>query len=94
MSDLPKAVPVRGFVTAGHAVLFEDAEAPRCDVCASALPGDDDGSDSDESGAGRGLLVWSRGDERRYQEPPLCASCATAIGVSALQRWEIEEEEG
>ena len=21
-------------------------------------------------------LVWSRGEERRYQEPPLCASCA------------------
>lgn len=92
MSDPPTSVPVRGFVTAGHAVLFEDAEAPRCDVCAGALTTDDD--DDDESSSGRGLLVWSRGEERRYQEPPLCAACATAIGVSALQRWEIEEEEG
>ena len=92
MSDPPTSVPVRGFVTAGHAVLFEDAEAPRCDVCAGALTTDDD--DDDESSSGRGLLVWSRGEERRYQEPPLCSGCAAAIGVSALQRWEIEEEEG
>lgn len=91
MSDLPK---IAGFVTAGHAVLFEDAEAACCDVCAGALSNDDGGTDGEESSSGRGLLVWSRGDERRYQEPPLCAACATAIGVSALQRWEIEEEEG
>ena len=91
MNELPK---IAGFVTAGHAVLFEDAEARRCDVCASMLTKDDAESDGDESASGRGLLVWSRGDERRYQEPPLCPSCATAIGVSALQRWEIEEEEG
>ena len=91
MSDLPK---IAGFVTAGHAVLFEDAEAPCCDVCAGALTNEDAATDGEESSSGRGLLVWSRGDERRYQEPPLCAACATAIGVSALQRWEIEEEEG
>jgi hypothetical protein len=93
MSELPR---IAGFVTAGHAVLFEDAEARRCDVCAGALdaPKHDDADDAEENASGRGLLVWSRGDERRYQEPPLCAACATAIGVSALQRWEIEEEEG
>jgi hypothetical protein len=104
MSELPKGPgSVAGFVTAGHAVLFEDAEANRCDVCASALPDcGPDGSDgasatSDDRSydvTGRGLLVWSRGEERRYQEPPLCASCAAAIGVSALQRWETEEDEG
>ena len=92
MNELPK---IAGFVTAGHAVLFEDVEARRCDVCAGTLDrANDDTADGDESASGRGLLVWSRGEERRYQEPPLCASCATAIGVSALQRWEIEEEEG
>jgi hypothetical protein len=95
MSELPKGV-VAGFVTAGHAVLFQDNEAHRCDVCADAVATADD-DDSDDSGydvRGRGLLVWSRGEERRYQEPPLCASCAAAIGVSALRHWEIEEEEG
>jgi hypothetical protein len=101
MSELPKGPgSVAGFVTAGHAVLFEDAEANRCDVCASALPDDaddvhsSDGDDRSYDVTGRGLLVWSRGEERRYQEPPLCASCAAAIGVSALQRWETEEDEG
>jgi len=90
MSEIPKVVP--GFVTAGHAVLFQDSEANRCDVCANALGEESEGSD--EHGPSSGLLVWSRGEERRYQEPPLCASCAAAIGVTALQRWEIEEEEG
>jgi len=123
-------VPSVGFVTAGHAVLFQDTEPKRCDVCAGPLggasrprseagapsrprseagapsrprseagaPSTDAQNDEDEDGGfdlgGRGLLVWSRGEERRYQEPPLCSACATAIGVSALQRWEIEEEEG
>ena len=90
MSDLPK-----GFVTAGHAVLFQETEAHRCDVCAGALDADDANAHDDAPDSrGRGLLVWSRGEERRYQEPPLCATCAVAIGVTAFQRWEIEEEEG
>ena len=28
--------------------------------------------------------MWTRGDETRYEEPPLCASCANAIGLAAL----------
>jgi len=108
MSELPK-----GFVTAGHAVLFQDTEAHRCDVCGASIDdrrddtththdtrdtrdasGTHDTDDSSFAVLGRGLLVWSRGEERRYQEPPLCATCAVAIGVTALQRYEIEEEEG
>lgn len=95
MSELPKGPA--GFVSAGHAILFEDNEAHRCDVCAEVLDGPAGGANADsdqEDVRGRGLLVWSRGEERRYQEPPLCASCAAAIGVSALQRWETEEDEG
>lgn len=88
MSERPK-----GFVTASHAVLFESEEKNRCDVCHEPFAaGDDDASGHEVSG--RGLLVWTRGEERRYQEPPLCPSCAAAIGMTALQRWEIEEEEG
>ncbi|MDB5216558.1 MAG: hypothetical protein JWO86_4485 [Myxococcaceae bacterium] len=103
MSELPKSFGggvVAGFVTAGHSVLFEDVESHRCDVCATSLRADDasdadsDADDREHHVTGRGLLVWSRGEERRYQEPPLCSGCAAAIGVSALQRWEIEEEEG
>lgn len=82
----------KGFVSASHTLLFQDAEATVCDVCAEPLAAnpEDEGYDVH----GRGLLVWARGDERRYQEPPLCPGCAAAIGVSALSRWEIEEEEG
>lgn len=97
MSEPPNAIPP-GFVTAGHAILFEELDPHRCDVCGtSSLPGAESADDAQESGydvSGSGLLVWSRGEERRYQEPPLCAACAAAIGVSALQRWETEEDEG
>lgn len=86
MSDLPK-----GFVTANHSVLFAAAEE-RCSVCSGALEEKDD--DDGERVRGRGLLVWARGDERRYEEPHLCPDCASAIGMTALSRWEIEEDEG
>ena len=88
MSELPN-----GFVSASHAILFEDDDTRHCDVCASAV----DHEATDDGGhevPGRGLLVWTRGEERRYQEPPLCSTCAAAIGLTALSRWEIEEEEG
>ncbi len=80
----------KGCVSASHSILFEGS-AERCSVCSELLEDDDD------DGAnlrGCGLLVWARGEERRYEEPQLCPSCAAAIGVSALQRWEIEEDEG
>lgn len=86
MSELPE-----DFATATHTVLFEQESTPRCDVCADPLGG---AADEGYDVHGRGLLLWTRGDERRYQEPPLCPTCAAAIGLSALQRWEIEEEEG
>lgn len=86
MNELPK-----GFVTASHTVLFQEEEQFRCDVCGEHLTAEEDDGPQVH---GRGLLVWTRGEERRYQEPPLCPSCAAAIGMTALQRWEIEEEEG
>jgi hypothetical protein len=43
---------------------------------------------------GRGVYLSARGDEIRFESVPLCASCASAIGMTALARWEIEEEEG
>ena len=57
----------------------------RCDACSELIEGEP---------AGRGLYVWTRGDEVRYEEPPLCALCATAIGITALATWSVEEEEG
>ncbi len=43
---------------------------------------------------GEGVYLWARGNEVRYEKAPLCPSCAAAIGMTALARWEIEEEEG
>jgi len=64
-----------------------DAEATEivCDVCDEAIEGEPEG---------RGLYVWTRGDEVRYEEPALCERCATAIGVTALAAWKLEDEEG
>jgi hypothetical protein len=55
-----------------------------CDACGIPVGGD----------AGTGLLVFARGHEVHYEEPPLCARCSIAIGVTALVRWAEEEEEG
>ena len=67
----------------------EPASAPapreyRCDVCGKTfqgLPG------------GAGLFLWTRGEETRFEEPPLCERCATRITVGALTKWSLEEEE-
>jgi len=56
-----------------------------CDACGKKVQGEP---------AGRGLYVWARGDESRYEEPPLCARCANAIGLAALAQWELEEDDG
>lgn len=54
-----------------------------CDACGVRIEGEP---------AGHGLYVWTRGDEVRYEEPPLCAHCANAIGLAALASWELEED--
>lgn len=55
-----------------------------CDACGEPVNGE----------AGSGLLIFARGDENAYEEPPLCDRCSVAIGVTALVRWAEEEEEG
>ena len=59
--------------------------AIRCDHCGEPIEGEP---------AGRGLYMWSRGGERRFEEPALCRSCSVAIGVTALHASTVEEEEG
>jgi hypothetical protein len=78
--------------TASHEVLFQVAAPTGCDACGAPLPeaDDDDGYDV----PGSGVYLWTRGDAVCFEKAPLCASCAAAIGVTALARWEIEEEEG
>jgi hypothetical protein len=86
-SALPPAPPSPPSPAAPAA--SETPEEPVCDVCGSKVDLDDE-----DAMTGSGLYVWVRGDKVVYEEPPLCASCGTAISMTALGRWEIEEEEG
>ena len=56
-----------------------------CHACSTPIEGEP---------AGHGLMMFLRGDEVLFEEPPLCARCSLAISMTALYRWEIEEEEG
>lgn len=57
----------------------------RCDACGAEIRGEP---------AGRGLLLFVRGDDVVREEPPLCERCALAINLTALHRFIEEEEEG
>jgi hypothetical protein len=77
---------------ASHDVLFGQPTEARCDACGCPVGRGDD--DEGFGVPGEGVYLWARGDEVRFERAPLCASCASAIGMTALARWEIEEEEG
>jgi hypothetical protein len=81
----PVAISVDVVADAALAAVHASGTDVRCDACDAVIEGEP---------AGRGLYVWTRGDEVRFEEPPLCARCATAIGVTALAQWSVEEEEG
>jgi hypothetical protein len=55
-----------------------------CDLCGESFEGVPGGS---------GLFLWTRGEELRVEEPPLCEECASRVTIGALMKWEIEEEE-
>lgn len=75
-----------------HETLFEQAESTRCDACGDAIHAD--GERGEYEVPGSGAYLWNRGDAVQVEIAPLCPSCASAIGMTALARWEIEEEEG
>ena len=56
----------------------------RCDSCGRIFSGEPGGA---------GLFIWTRGEELRYEEPPLCESCAYEVSIGAIMRWSLEEEE-
>jgi hypothetical protein len=91
--DSPGAVAAFvAFTSATHEVLFDADDArDACDVCGERVLDDEDGG---PALSGRGLYLWTRGEETRHEEAPLCPSCASALGLTALARWEIDEEEG
>jgi len=73
-----------------HRALFQGEGERRCDIC-DALIASSPLDDSKDGGSG--LYVWTRGTEVRYEEPPLCLDCGPAIALSAMRRWEEEDEE-
>jgi hypothetical protein len=91
----PEPPPTGQVCSASHEVLFEVVESNACDACGAPLV--EGLADADDDGyriPGSGVYMWTRGDAVRFEKAPLCASCAAAIGMTALARWEIEEEEG
>ncbi|WP_394849094.1 hypothetical protein LZC95_16790 [Pendulispora brunnea] len=94
--EIPTATRPQKLHSATHTVLFEEVagESTRCDVCNQILSGAEDTDPDGYAVGGSGLYLWTRGDEVRYEEPPLCGRCGTAIGVMALAQWDLEEDEG
>jgi hypothetical protein len=79
-------------VVGTHDALFAARAEGRCDACGEPLI---DGEEPGPYGmAGQGVYLWARGDHVHFESVPLCSACASAIGMTALARWEIEEEEG
>ncbi len=57
-----------------------------CDGCGARIAGVPESS---------GLLLWTRGDEVRYEEPPLCPECSSQVVAGALLRLsDLGGEEG
>jgi hypothetical protein len=79
------------FFVGSHEGLFEPIESPKCDACGEPLIARED---EGYGVPGSGAYLWIRGGRVSIERVPLCASCASAIGMTALARWEIEEEEG
>jgi|GEM_PF-2176768 uracil-DNA glycosylase len=55
-----------------------------CDACGQTFTGPPGGS---------GLFVWTRGDEVRYEEPPLCERCAVALSTTAMRGWALDDDD-
>lgn len=77
-TDILNEAHVDSGATSPKPVLYE------CDSCGKSCEGPP---------AGSGLFIWTRGDEVRYEEPPLCVECASRITIGALVKWSWEEEE-
>lgn len=84
--------PDAGYVAVSHEALFVAESPSACDACGGSL----DAAEPVEEYRvpGRGVYLSARGGETHFESVPLCSSCASAIGMTALARWEIEEEEG
>lgn len=85
--NVPVAIPIDSLADASLSRERDGAQGRdlRCDACDESIVGE---------AAGSGLFLSARGGEVRFDEPALCPTCATAIGLRAHLNNEIEEEEG
>jgi len=87
LAILHAVIPLRRYVDGGPSLprrTEAEDEPVRCDAC---------GDEIDGAPAGSGLFLWTRGDEVRYEEPPLCERCAYTIAVGGMLQWDLEEED-
>ncbi len=88
----PRKIP---YLRASVGDLFRARTVPSCDACGEELPVEPSGSDDEGFQIrGKGTYVSSRGAAVQYEDVPLCPSCGSAIALTALRQWDIEDEEG
>lgn len=64
------------------AALQAREEPTRCDICSEQI----------DQPTSSGLLMWVRGGERRYEEPPLCLVCSGMLDVTTFAQMRCAEE--
>ena len=83
MSDLPvHDLPIISYAiddVAMASLRAPKVEAVCCSVCDAEI--------AEGAPMSSGLMLWSRGDEMRVDEPPMCGGCAASIGMSLFARW-------
>ncbi|MGC4064213.1 MAG: hypothetical protein QM784_06130 [Polyangiaceae bacterium] len=84
--ELPQRAPVVSETNPDLGGAGEAASATtyHCDLCDKACEGEP---------SGKGLLLWWRGTEMRFDEPPLCEECSSRITLGAMSKWALEDEE-
>ena len=81
---MPKSVPPAPIISyavddiAMAAMQHRNEKLACCHLCDNTIEGEP---------VATGLFMWTRGNETRVEEPPLCAGCAAAIGMTAVARW-------
>jgi hypothetical protein len=69
----------------GSKAKSDEGDRPTCHACDTPIEGEP---------AGHGFLLFPRGERPKIERPPLCERCADAIGITALWRYWLEEDEG